>query len=243
MSRSLAGFLGFLLLLVVAGLLGAWYVGTNLVSLAIDDDRRNAPYYLLNFAAGESDVAYQSTYRAGLAELVVKDGGELLWQALTVQVFHGRVHDEWRNVQLFEFPRGGDFVEMLTGSDYRALVDAHPAASRMLLGTSVAPDALAGDQATVLSLLTVDSEQDQADAMIRSLLGNLASFQGSLIWDTKVERLEDQWAWNRVLMLAFPTVRQAENWLRDPGTVTEHSLAATAARERVILVLRPPPNA
>jgi uncharacterized protein (DUF1330 family) len=241
LSRSLGGFLVFLLVLVVAGIVGTWFVGPNLVSLAFDEERRNAPYYLLNFGAGEPGTEYQSTYRAGLAELVVADGGQLLWQAITVQVSEGRVQDEWQDVQLFEFPRGGDFVEMLTSSSYRGIVDAHPAVSRMLLGTSTAPDALAGGQATVFSLLTVDPHQDSTDAAIRALLGNLSSYEGSLIWDTPVEDLQDDWPWNRVLMLAFPTLELAENWLRDPATVTERALTGTAAKGRVMLVLQSGP--
>jgi len=236
-SRSLAGFLGFLLVLVAVGLLGTWYLGPNLVSLAFDEERRNAPYYLLNFAAGEPGVEYQSTYRAALAELVVADGGQLLWHANTVQVSEGRVEDEWQDVQLFEFPHGGDFVEMLTSSSYRGIVDAHPAVSRMVLGTSAAPDALAGGQATVLSLLTVDPEQSDTDVAIRRLLGNLSAYEGSLIWDTELADLEEEWPWNRVLLLAFPSLTQAENWLRDPATVTERALTATAAKQRVTLVL------
>ncbi len=238
MNRSLAGFLAFLLVLVVVGLLGTWIVGPNLVSLAIDEERRNAPYYLLNFESGEHAIEYRSSYRSDLAELVVSDGGQLLWQALTIQVAQGRVQDEWQHVQLFEFPRGGDFVEMFTSSRYRAIVDAHPAVSRMLLGTSMPPDALAGERATVLSLLTVDSEKDSMQAMIRHLLGNLASYDGTLIWDGEVEDLEDQWPWNRVLMLAFPTLERAESWLRDPTTVTERALLATTARRGVTLVLQ-----
>lgn len=241
MSRSLAGFLAFLLVLVLAGILGTWILGPNLVRLAFDEERRNTPYYLLSFAAGEAGAEYPSTYRAGLAELVVADGGQLLWQARTVQVSEGRVLDEWRDVQLFEFPRGADFVAMLTSSSYRGIVDAHPGVSRMMLGTSMAPDALAGGQATVLSLLTVDSQQDSVDAAIHSLLGNLGSYEGGLIWDTQIEDLEDQWPWNRAVMLTFPTVAQAEGWLRDPATVTERALAGTAAKQRVTLILRSGP--
>jgi len=235
-SRSLAGFLVFLLVLIVAGAIGAWYLGPNLVSLAFDEQRRDAPYYLLNFTTGEAADEYPSTYRAGLAELVVNDGGTLLWQARVAQVTEGRMEDEWQNVQLFEFPRGGDCVEMLTSSNYRALVKAHAGVTRMMLGTSTAPDGLAGDQATVFSLMTVDPGQ-QAGNSANGLLGNLAAYEGVLIWQSDVAELEDRWPWNRVLLLSFPTAAQAESWLRDPATVTERALAATAARRRVTLVL------
>jgi uncharacterized protein (DUF1330 family) len=236
-SRSLAGFLGFLLLLLIIGLLGTWYMGPNLVRLAFDEERRNEPYYLLNFAAGERDREYQSTYRAGLAELVVADGGQLLWQAKTAALSEGRVEDEWQDVQLFEFPRAGDFVEMLTSSRYRSIVDEHPSVVRMMLGTSQGPDALATGQATVLSLLTATSEVDGSDAVIGQLFNNLSAYDGSLLWDAQVEDLEDQQSLNRVLMLTFPTLQQAEDWLRDPATVTERALTAAAAKRRVTLVL------
>lgn len=238
MSRSLAGFLVFLLVLVAIGLLGTWYLGPNLVSLAFDEERRNAPYYLLNFAAGESGADYQSTYRAGLAELVSKDGGQLLWQANTLQVSEGRVQDEWQDIQLFEFARGAEFVQMLTSSSYRGIVDAHPNVSRMLLGTSTPPDALAENRATVLSLLNVDPKQEDSDDTIRRLFSNLRAYDGAVIWDTEVEDLEGRWPWNRALMLTFPTLEQAENWLRDPVTVTERALTVTTAKQRVTLILQ-----
>ena len=53
MNRSLAGFLLFLAVLGVAASIGIWYLGPNLVSLAFDEERRNAPYYVLSFAAGD----------------------------------------------------------------------------------------------------------------------------------------------------------------------------------------------
>ncbi|MCZ6711564.1 MAG: DUF1330 domain-containing protein [Gammaproteobacteria bacterium] len=236
MNRSLVGFLAFLLVLVVAGLVGTWILGPNLVGLAIDEERRSAPYYLLNFAAGESALE-RSIYRSDLAELVVSDGGQLLWQAPTVRVVEGRVRDEWQHVQLFEFPRAGDFVEMFTSSSYRAIADAHPGVSLMLLGTSNAPAALAGGGAFVLSLMSLEADQAAIGATDRRLLGDLESYGGTMIWASEVEDLEDQWTWNRVLMLGFPTLELAEAWLRDPDTVTDRALAATVARRRVTLVL------
>jgi uncharacterized protein (DUF1330 family) len=147
------------------------------------------------------------------------------------------VQDEWQYVQLFEFPRAGDVVEMFTSSTYRAIVDAHSAVPLMLLGSSYAPHALAGRGAVVLSLMTVDPDRESIDANGRRLPGNLASYRGTLIWTSEVEDLEDQWPWNRVLMLAFPTLELAETWLRDPDTVTDRALSATVARRRVTLVL------
>jgi uncharacterized protein (DUF1330 family) len=237
-SRSLAGFLAFLLVLVVIGLLGTWYLGPNLVSLAFDEERRDAPYYLLSFAIDETAQAFEASFRGDLAELVVADGGRLLWQAKTVQVSEGRVEDEWQDVQLFEFPRGAELVGMLTSTGYRDIVDAHPGASRMLLGTSTAPDALAGNQAAVLSLVRVDPQREPVDSARRRLLGNLSAYEGTMIWDAEVVDLEHRWPWNRVMLLAFPAVVQAEGWLRDPGTVTERALAGTAAKQRATLVMQ-----
>ncbi|MFP6837242.1 MAG: hypothetical protein VB948_14185 [Pseudomonadales bacterium] len=237
MNRSLAGFLVFLLVLVMAGLVGTWILGPNLVGLAIDEERRDAPYYLLNFVAGESAPERQASYRSDLAKHVVDDGGQLLWQAPAMRVVEGRVQDEWQHVALFAFPRAGDVVEMFTSSTYRAIVDAHSGVSFMLLGTSHAPDAFAGGGAVVLSLMTVDPDRETIDTADRRLPGNLEPYRGTIIWASEVEDLENEWPWNRVLMLAFPTLELAETWLRDPDTVTDRALSATAARRRVTLVL------
>ncbi len=90
MNRSLAGFLVFLLVLVMAGLVGTWILGPNLVGLAIDEERRDAPYYLLNFVAGEIAPERQASYRSDLAKLVVDDGGQVRIGPV------GDSHDRWR---------------------------------------------------------------------------------------------------------------------------------------------------
>ena len=50
MSRSLASFLIFLVALAGVSALGVWWLGADIASLAIDDSRRNQPYYLIHFA-------------------------------------------------------------------------------------------------------------------------------------------------------------------------------------------------
>ena len=243
MSRSLGLFLLFLVGLALLGVVGAWYLGPSLVSLAFDEERRNAPYYLLNLVADPDQDATQhaassSTFQAALAELVASDDGQLLWRAATLQVAEGRVEDEWQDLQLFEFPRGGDFVEMLTSTRYREIVDAHPRLARLALGTGHAPDGIASTGAAVLSLFRVGEQTAEFSQGTRELASNLGEFQGGLIWDAPLTDLEGEMFWNHILLFEFENVAAAEGWLRDPGTVTQRSLIQRGAQGTVTLILQ-----
>lgn len=233
-NRSLAGFIVFLVVLLIAAGIGAWLLGPNLVGLALDDERRGAPYYLLNFAAGEQVYEYGKAF----AELAAGDEGRLAWQATTLRVVDGRLHEQWRAVQLHEFPRGSDFVEMLTGSGYREVVASHPRVSHMMLGTGTVPQGLHAGQLVVLDLLEIDAQGANVEAAMARLVAAHGAFQGEVIWDVEVADPEAEWPWNRLLVLQFPNEDRARRWLLDPVAVTERALAAADVGRRVTLIVR-----
>ena len=239
MSRSLAWFLVFVAALAVGGALGAWLLGPSVVSLAFDEERRNAPYYLLHLVGAVPDGRDTREFRRELAELVVADGGRLLWPATTIQVAEGRVEDEWRDLQLFEFDRGGDLVEMLTSASYRELTARHAPTTNLVLGTDRAPDAIAAGGAVLLNLYAVnEAATDEFVSAARELSGSLASESGRLLWDAPLTGLEGEVPWTHVLLFAFDDVKAAEDWLRDPATITRRTLVKRGATLTVTLILR-----
>ena len=239
LSRSLPFFLLFLAALILAGALGAWYLGPSVVSLAFDDERRNAPYYLVSLVASpDSGMGDGSAaFRSDLAGLVSEDGGLLLWRAVTIQVAEGRVEDEWQHLQLFEFPRGGDLVEMLTSARYRGTADVYPRLRRLILGAADPSNDLAFGSAAVLSLYRVDADATEFAPGARDLASNLGEFGGQLVWDVPVADLDGDALWSRVLLFEFASVRAAERWLRDPATVTHRALIQRGAKGVATLIL------
>lgn len=233
-NRSLAGLIVFVVVLVVAAALGAWLLGPNLVGLALDDERRSAPYYLLNFAAGEPIYDYDKAF----GELAANDQGRLAWQATTLGVVAGRLFEQWRGVQLYEFPHGSDFVEMATGAGSREVEAAHPGVSHMMLGASAAPASLEAGQLVVFELLELAAQGEDGDAVVRSLLTGHRAFDGEVVWDVAVADPQGEWRWNRLVVVEFPDADRARGWLRDPVTVTERALAASEVAGRLTLILQ-----
>ncbi len=240
-SRSLSWFLAFLVLLGVLAVAGSWYLGPSLVGLAFDADRREAPYYVLSLA-GRSELADADLrFGSDLAELFDAAGGKLLWRGTTERVVKGRLQDEWLNAQLFAFPRGANFVELKTGGDYRDLLAAYEGRSRLLLGSPTQPDRMARGRIWVLNLIAEDAEDSQATGgdPLAGLMGGVADFCGSLVWDAKVADLDERSSWNRLVLLGFAQPLEAEVWLSDAGTQTELALSMERARRRVTLLMRP----
>jgi len=237
LNRSLSLFLVFLLVLVLLGGIGTWYLGPAVVSLAVDEDRRDSPFYLLHLTAIPGG-AESSPFRSELTELVTADGGQLLWRAATIQLLEGRVQDEWQNLQLFEFARGGDFVQMLTSTGYRQLRAAHPLLLRLALGTSEAPDGIVSSGAAVLSLFRVDEDSAEFARGARELASNLEQFEGSLIWEAPLVDLDGDVGWNRVMVFEFPRVDAAQRWVRDPTTMTQRALIKRGTSGMVTLIVQ-----
>ena len=231
----------FLAVLAALGVVGAWYLGPSVLSLAFDEERRNSPYYLLSLVAEQdaSDGSASSAFRAALAQRVTTDGGALLWRGATIQVAQGRIEDEWQHVQLFEFARGGDFVEMLTSTGYREILDTRTELDRLVLGTGDAPDGIVAQGASVFSLFSVgEGDSLEFAQSVRELASNLGEFNGKLIWDAPVEDLEGDVPWNRILLFEFASVAAAERWLRDPATVTQRTLIQRGTTGVVTLILQ-----
>ena len=215
LNRSLTTFLAFLGLLAgVAGLL-AWWAGPAMLSLALDDERRDAPYYLIHLLDTEDPGGYFQSFGTLLRE----EEAQLLWRGSLRALHAGRSQDEVADVALLEFGAGSSVVRMLTSTAYRDLTgDAGP----LLLGTATAPGPIAQDETLVLWLVEL---VEDGDVSVLETLGRSATdFGGQLIWSTPVAVLEGDRAWNHALLLAFPTGTAFGSWLTAPATATDRAL-------------------
>lgn len=216
MNRSLLTFLTFLLLLAGGAGLLIWWVGPAMVSLALDDERRSAPYYLVHLLERPDNSGYFQRF----GQLLREEEAQLLWRGTLQGLHSGRSRDEMADVALLEFQAGAGVVRMMTSSAYRSLTEP---VQPVLLGSARPPGPIAQDESLVLWLLeTVEG----ADLAVLDGLGDSAGdYGGQLIWSERVDVLEGDRPWNRALLIAFPDAAAVTAWLADPGTATDRALA------------------
>lgn len=187
-----------------------------MLSLAFDDDRRNAPYYLVHLISLDESPDYFSAF----GPLLREEQAQVLWRGGLTALHSGRSRDELGDVALIEFASGNRVVQMMTSSTYRDLTrNSRP----VLLGAVSPPGPIASDEVLLLWLfeLSEGSSGEQLEAIARSA----DTHQGQLIWATPVEQLGGDRTWNQLLLLAFPDSISAQNWLADPQTTTDRALA------------------
>lgn len=229
MNRSLVTFLLFLCLFVGGGGLLLWWAGPALVSLALDDERRGEPYYVIHLLDSADSAGYFQTFGGLLRE----EEAQLLWRGSLQALHSGRSQDEIGEVALIEFTAGSGVVRMLTSSAYRALTDQD---APILLGTALAPGPIARDESLVLWLVEV--VEGGEIAQLETLGASASSFQGQLIWSTPIELLEGERRWNHALLIAFPDEHSLSAWLTAPATTTDRALLRRQHGDEAMLELQ-----
>ncbi|MEM8769062.1 MAG: hypothetical protein AAGE43_16565 [Pseudomonadota bacterium] len=229
MSRGLVTFLVFLVLLVGGFATVTWLVGPTMVSLALDDERRETPFYLVHLL----DAPDASGYFQRFGPLLREEQGQLLWRGGLRALHAGRSEDELTDMALIGFDAGAGLVQMLTSSAYRQLTDS---TRPLLLGTPQAPGPIAQDETLVLWLLEASEERTAAE--LEPLAATAGAYNGQLIWSTPVVVLDGDRPWNYVLLLAFPDGEAVTRWLEDPGTGTDRALGRRHYLSDAMLELR-----
>lgn len=224
-------FLLFLTALILAAGAGVWWLGPPVVELALDEDRRGEPYYLLTLT--DSDQAGE--YVRNVAALARKEGGEMLWRGGLERLLDGRVADEWQDAVLFRFGAGGGVVQMITSPEYRSLARGRKV---LLIGSPEPVGDVAARSVAVLGLLkSRDVEQPSTDALA-GITAGLAESGGALIWNGPMDVLAGDAGWSRGLLVTFADERQAEAWFRNPGVETERALARKVFERQAWLLLK-----
>ena len=230
MNRSFASFLTFLLILALAAAGGVWWLGVDLVDLALDDERRTSPYQLLHFADAE---AGSGAYASELAELAREEEGQLVWRGGLTRLLDGRSEDEWQDLMIFSFSGGGGLVQLVTSPEFRELKQDRRS---LLLGLSGPPLPLAETSVLLIWLHALpadDSQPPDLDAVIM----NLGQFGGSLMLQSALDQAAGESPWNRVAVIAFPSAEQASSWFRDAASETERTLAGKHLQRQAWLLL------
>ncbi len=233
MSRSLASFLIFLVALAGVSALGVWWLGADIASLAIDDSRRNQPYYLIHFATLDDPA---DPYFRLLNDLAREEEGELLWRGALLQLRSGRQADEWQDVHVLGFPRGANLVQMMTRAEFRSLLASQ---RTLLLGTAGEPVDLAATRYLLVWLLQYrEGSEDNAKSAIQNVLRTAAGYSGAVVWNTRADPFGGSDEWDHVVALSFSGPGDAASWLNDPLTVTEQALARKYFPREALLELQ-----
>jgi uncharacterized protein (DUF1330 family) len=229
LNRSLVTFLLFLCLLVGGGALLAWWVGPAMISLALDDERRGAPYYVIHLLDAQDPAGYFQTFGGLLRE----EEAQLLWRGSLQALHSGRTQDEIGDVAVIEFGAGSSVVQMLTSSAYRQLTATD---EPILLGSALPPGPIAHDENLVLWLVEVVEGGDVAE--LEALGSTAGEYQGQLIWSAAIDVLDGERRWNHALLIAFPDGSALSAWLNAPATTTDRALVRRQHASEAMLELR-----
>lgn len=194
----------------------AWWAGPALVSLALDEDQRSTPYYVIHLLNAENTSGYFEAFGSLLRE----EEAQLLWRGSLQALHSGRTRDEMNDVALLEFNAGSRVVRMLTSSAYRDLTAVN---EPVLLGTALPPGPIAQDETLLLWLVELVEGGDVSE--LESLGDSAATAGGQRIWSAPISVLSGDRGWNHALLIAFPDSAALNRWMEAPATATARALA------------------
>ncbi len=246
MSRGLIGFLGFLVVLVFGLAVVAYLLGPNVLAFIFHGERRTEPVVivsLLDFADAEHSDAYRTQFERPAAALIGALGGKEIWQASASDVIHGGVLDGWSSLQLVAYPSRSTFIELVTSSDYRALLDARRDALKrdaVLSATPALDFDLQGTEAQAVRFL-IGARDDSIGTYDAKWLAEdeqlLARHSGKLIWRARLNPLvtDPEQRFGEMLVYGFTDAAHRDEWATDAERETLQTLQRRLFRRDVIV--------
>ncbi len=247
MNRGLIGFLGFLAVLLIGLGAVAYLLGPNVLAFVFHSERRTEPVVIVNlldFADAHQEAAYRQGFERPAAVLNKTFGGHSLWRASANDVVRGQVLDGWSTIELVGYPSRSEFVELVTSSDYRALLGARAESvkrSAMLAATPAFDFDTQDTQAQAVRFLTgahddsidvYESKWSDQDAKI------LAQHAGKLIWRARLNPLvaEPEQRFGEMLIYGFSDATHRDEWARDTERETLQTLQRRLFRRDVLIL-------
>ncbi|MCR9262001.1 MAG: DUF1330 domain-containing protein [Pseudomonadaceae bacterium] len=227
----------FVALIGAAGVLSiaGWWIGPQLVQIALLDERRDQPYLLLDFVktSGEQDEAYLlSHYQQPLTGLIASEGGVPVGAYTLVQLFEGTRADEWSHLNNFHLSRAQDLAQVMTSSPYR-IIAGNGRVENFTLGHF---SAQAVRWRAGLVIWLVRASEHVAVDNLAPVLATLEGTSGRLVWDKAAHIYHREQDWDRLVVLDFPSAEDALNWMRDPEVATARVIAGAKARRSMVAV-------
>ncbi len=246
MSRGLIAFLGFLVVLSLLLGLVAYVLGPNVLAFVFHAERRTEPVVIVNlldFADTEHADAYHTRFERPAAALIGALGGKEIWAASASDVIHGGVLDGWSALQLVGYPSRAAFIELVTSSDYRALLDVRRDALKrdaVLSATPALEFDLQGTQAQAVRFL-IGAHDDSIEAFDKKWLAEetqmLARHEGKLIWRARLNPLvaAPEQRFGEMLVYGFVDAAHRDKWANDAQRETLQTLQRRLFRRDVII--------
>ena len=227
-NRPLLIFLVFVVSLLATGLAAAWWLGPQLALLA-SAELRDRPVMFLDLASPAGTSAEASRTGADLlTRLVEQEHGQLRYRGTLIEQLDGDLRsDEWQSLTIYSLPAGSDYLRLRTNPRYKKLrIDAGP---RIVLALPVqqasALSEAPGSTRVIWLLAGVTPSGTEA---ITTFLETADAFGGGSAARLPLRRLEGARDWAMLLVVDFPSTREAMAWHRDVRTRT--ALAIMKAR-------------
>ena len=209
-------------------------------------ERRTEPVVivsLLDFPDAEHAETYRSQFERPAAALIGALDGKEIWQASASEVIHGGVLDGWSSLQLVGYPSRSTFIELVTSSDYRALLDARRDALKrdaVLSATPTLDFDLQGTGAQAVRFL-IGAHDDSIGKYDAKWLAEdeqlLARHSGKLIWRARLNPLvtEPEQRFGEMLVYGFTDAAHRDEWAADAERETLQTLQRRLFRRDVIV--------
>jgi len=224
----------------------AYWLGPNVLAFVFLDERRTEPVVivsLLDFPDAEHAERYRTQFERPAAALIGALGGKEIWQASASDVIHGGVLDGWSSLQLVGYPSRSTYIELVTSSDYRALLDARRAALKrdaVLAATPTVDFDLQGTGAQAVRFLIGAHDDSIAKYDSKWLVEDeqlLASHAGKLLWRARLNPLvtEPDQRFGEMLVYGFTDAAHRDEWATDAKRETLQTLQRRLFRRDVIV--------
>lgn len=219
----LAVFLAALALILLA----VFWVGMPIVNLALLDERRDEPYFYLEFARGAPTDVLQARYVQPLTGLVASEGGVHVGRYRLSHLLEGSRADEWPELNQFHMSRAQTVVPVVTSTPYRAFGRFTHGLVQFRAGQYLQkPPTWASAIAVWLIEEHLQADQDPL-ATIRQLAQQST---GDVVWDGPIQTLSMGQSWEHMFVVAFANGKQASAWLRSTEVATARKIANAQTR-------------
>jgi len=251
MNRGLIGFLAFLGVLLLALGVAAYVLGPNMLAFVFHGDRRTEPVVIVNlvdFVDADHAQTYARDFEAPALALIAPLGGHEMWKASAADVVHGQLQDGWSSLDIVAFPSRAAFIELVTSSDYRALLGARDAAVKRAATYAAAPIEPSQNafdpqdtQAQALRFLT-GAHADSIATYDAKWLGEdaqmLQRHGGVLLWRARLSPLvaDEAERFDEILVYGFRDSDMREEWVGDTERETLQTLQRRLFRRDVLVL-------
>lgn len=247
MNRGLIGFLAFLAVLLLGFAVAAYLLGPNVVAFVFHPERRTEPVVIIDlrdFADAQREAAYEQDFERPASALIKALGGHSIWKASASDVVRGQVLDGWSTLELVGYPSRSAFIELVTSSDYRTLLDARARAlkrSAVLSATPAVDFDTQGTQAQAVRFLagahdeSIGAYESKWLAEDEKLLDRHA---GKLIWRARLNPLvtEPEQRFDEILIYGFSDAQHRDDWAADAERETLQTLQRRLFKRDVLVL-------